>query len=179
MPSILPNTAGGGSGKLTALVPGAGRSYDALTLSSRFSTTAVDLSSTACEEASKWLSTQDGGSDVKVTCGDFFNLDVEPVDVIWDCTFLCALDPSVRSSWASKTASLLKDSGELVTLVFPISADRPPNVGPPYALTVQLVADLLKPHNFESIEVIDMPVGTHMPSAPFGNAVVRWRRKKD
>ena len=69
-------------------------------------------------------------------------------DFAYDYTFLCALQPEMRESWASTYARLLKDDGILMTVVFPITGH---NGGPPFALTVNLVRDLLRPHGFKKI----------------------------
>ena len=39
-------------------------------------------------------------------------------DFAYDYTFLCALQPEMRESWASTYARLLKDDGILMTVVF-------------------------------------------------------------
>ena len=37
--------------------------------------------------------------------------------MIYDCTFLCAIQPEMRQQWAAQHAALLKPDGELVTLM--------------------------------------------------------------
>eukprot|EP00913_Durusdinium_trenchii_P005366 g5005.t1 len=107
------------------LVPGCGRAYDAVALAEYgfSSVVAVDLSESAADAAKQFLSEckSPAASKIEAVCADFFKLDLEPkADVIWDCTFLCALDPSVRVAWAQKTHSLLKPGGTLLTCIFPI-----------------------------------------------------------
>jgi hypothetical protein len=83
---------------------------------------------------------------------------------------------------AERTVSLLKPGGELVTLVFPITADKPPDAGPPFPLTVELVEGLLEKQDMVKVEVIEMEPGVHMKKkemAGFGNTVVRWRRREE
>ena len=44
---------------------------------------------------------------------DFFDVP-DKFDFIWDCTFLCALDPSMRGKWAAKQKALLDENGTLL-----------------------------------------------------------------
>ena len=132
-----------------ALVPGAGRAYDALALVDHGfdRVVAVDISQTACEAAKKEL--KDSGSrraqKVQVVNADFFDFDHAPFDFVWDCTFLCALDPALRKEWAVKTANLLKpETGALATCIFPIFPNARSG-GPPYHMSVDLVRKLLEP----------------------------------
>lgn len=171
----------------STLVPGAGRAYDAYALaSSGRQVVALDLAKTACERARDWLEAKakeskgsaKTASNVVVQEGDFFtDSELRPgsFDLVWDCTFLCALDPSVRQAWAKRHAALIKPGGELVTLIFPIAPDKVG--GPPYHLDVAMVGELVREAGFEEVKIYEMPAGTHISRVPFGNAVVRWRRK--
>ena len=98
----------------TALVPGAGRAYDALALAaSGFArVVALELSPSACDAAKREIeaSGHPRAASVEVCCGDFFR-HTGAYDLVWDCTFLCALDPSVRERWAAAHRSLLKPQG--------------------------------------------------------------------
>lgn len=162
-----------------ALVPGAGRAYDAYYLATLgYDATAIDLSSTACAEANKWLEQQPPTSGtVTVVEGDFFKTDFRaPFDLIWDCTFLCALDIAARAKWAQRTSELLHPDGDLLSLVFPITDSKPPDSGPPFPLTIPLVEGLLT--DMDKTETYKMENGTHMPRMPhFGNAVVKFNKK--
>ena len=176
------------TGGLTALVPGCGRAYDALALAEHgyASVVALDLSPAACEAAREELkaSGSAAASRVEVRCGDFFALEggSETYDMIWDCTFLCALDPSVRERWASQMRTLLAPQGELMTCVFPIG-DR--EGGPPYAMSVPLVRALLEPCGLKAAAVQDdLPLeeqhrrpGDELSSVlTRGTALVTWRQ---
>ena len=100
---------------LNALVPGCGRAYDALALAEHgyASVVALDVSPAACEAARAELhsSQSPAAGQVEVRCGDFFSLQGETFDLIWDCTFLCALNPSVRERWAAQMHALLSPQG--------------------------------------------------------------------
>lgn len=155
----------------SALVPGAGRAYDAIALAEAgFDVTALDISRTACQAAQALIG---GNAKVRICEGDFFAHE-GTYDVIWDCTFLCALPPQMRQQWAAQSAKLVAPSGSLVTMVFPIG--KGPG-GPPFALSIGIVSDLLEPLGFKASTTLDLPKGTHMPGAPFGNAVVIWKRE--
>ena len=143
---------------MTAFVPGCGRAYDALALAEHGfgSIVALDLSPTACEAAREEIARSSSSAAIKarvaVECGDFFEMPSRRFDFIWDCTFLCALEPAVRERWAQQMSQLLADDGELLTCIFPIGAHEG---GPPFALSVELVRSLLEPAGFEATLVQD------------------------
>mmetsp|Transcript_11515 Transcript_11515/g.26426 ORF Transcript_11515/g.26426 Transcript_11515/m.26426 type:complete len:223 (-) Transcript_11515:180-848(-) len=143
---------------MKALVPGCGRAYDALALARHGfeEVVALDLAPTAVAAAQEYLKSEaDTAATAKVRCttGDFFE-HMGQYDFIWDCTFLCALDPSVREQWATQQRRLLAPGGVLASCVFPICEK---DGGPPYALTPQLVRGLLETTGLvcESVEVSD------------------------
>merc|ERR1719330_1744980 len=154
---------------LTALVPGCGRAYDALALAEHGfdSVVAVDLAPTACDAARAEIEERGGdiASKVSVQCADFFELEGQ-YDFVWDCTFLCALDPSVRERWAAKYTQLLSKTGKLLTCVFPI-CDKVG--GPPYALSIPLLRQLLDPVGLQAVHVLD-PVPREERHRPGGGA---------
>lgn len=172
---------------LTALVPGCGRAYDALFLAEHGfeKVVALDLSPTACEAAREEIAQSSSSPAVQerviVECGDFFDQSDRKFDFIWDCTFLCALEPGVREQWAQTMRSLLADDGELLTCVFPIG---PREGGPPFEMSVDLVRSLLEPAGFEATSVQDaLPLEEQhrRPNDPLesvrtrGTALVSWR----
>lgn len=59
----------------------------------------------------------------------------------YDYTFLCAIPPSLRSSWAETYTRLVRKHGVLIALVFPIHGDR--HGGPPFSISPDLVRELL------------------------------------
>eukprot|EP00928_Gymnodinium_smaydae_P052801 TRINITY_DN36962_c0_g1_i1.p1 TRINITY_DN36962_c0_g1~~TRINITY_DN36962_c0_g1_i1.p1 ORF type:complete len:238 (-),score=41.77 TRINITY_DN36962_c0_g1_i1:211-837(-) len=140
---------------MRALVPGCGRAYDAVALAKHGfeKVVAVDLSETACVAAKQELKDcgEAAASKVDIECGDFFALGGK-YDFIWDCTFLCALDPSVRQRWASKQTELLAPGGTLLTCVFPI-CDKVG--GPPFALSTGLLRELLEPNGITAQRVLE------------------------
>lgn len=174
---------------LSALVPGCGRAYDALALARHGfeRVVAVDISKTACVAAEKELAAcgDPAAKRVEVLCADFFAMEGS-YDFIWDCTFLCALDPSVRGQWASRSAKLLKPDGTLLSCVFPIFAEGASRGGPPYALSVALIRDLVEPVGLEAASIReDLPQDEqHRPGGMPGGgsgprtALAAWRRRR-
>uniref|UniRef100_A0A7S2TXH8 Thiol methyltransferase 1 n=1 Tax=Lotharella oceanica TaxID=641309 RepID=A0A7S2TXH8_9EUKA len=147
-----------------AFVPGCGRGYDSILLAEgdKRVVTGLDISELAVQEAVKYREERKvDQKQVDYVCGDFFKFSPgHRFDVIFDYTFLCALPPELREGWAKQMAALLtKDQGRLVTLIFPI-VDRPG--GPPYAMTVELVEKLLKPHGFVRVSLDTKVKGSHI-----------------
>ncbi|RWA15060.1 hypothetical protein EKO27_g34 [Xylaria grammica] len=131
----------------TCLVPGCGRGYDVLLLSSfGYDVYGLDVSSQAldaakanaekalAEELYKTEASKRGA--VNWTCQDFFAEDWKdvqgPFDLIFDYTFFCALPPPLRPAWASRMKSLLSPGGRLICLEFP-SEKGSSEPGPPWA----------------------------------------------
>ncbi|KAM3280101.1 hypothetical protein ACQJBY_047098 [Aegilops geniculata] len=144
------------SGTLPAgnvLVPGCGGGYDAVALSGGGrSVVGLDLCDAVIQRA------RQRSSDVAFVCADFFTwAPPEPFHLIFDYTFFCALDPSLRPAWAARMEELLRPDGELITLMYlPQGQDS----GPPYNTTVLDYEEVLKPLGFfiESIEDNDVAV---------------------
>lgn len=116
-----------------ALVPGCGRGYDVTALATPHrSVLGLDIVQLAITAAQTRLESLDDRSCYKPNCHfsttSFFDLkpstDDEKYDFIYDYTFLCALDPSIRADWARQMAALTKPGGILLTLVYPISPDK-------------------------------------------------------
>jgi SAM-dependent methyltransferase len=148
-----------------ALVPGCGRGYDvtALATTDRY-VIGLDIADKAIEAAKERLESLSedmcackGNSDFQTY--SFFEVDAtDPnykFDFIYDYTFLCALDPSVRNYWAEQMARLVKPGGVLLTLIYPI---RPPDdKGPPFSVSLELLRELLQPVGFECLELDMLP----------------------
>ena len=162
--AVLENTVPVGR----ALVPGCGRGYDiALLANSTRYVLGIDIAEKAVEEAKNYLETlpeenklYPGSYDIKQL--SFFDLptntDEEKFDFIYDYTFLCALSPNIRLLWAEKMSNLLKDGGELFTLIFPISELRDENEGPPFKVSFSGLKELLEPHGFEAYQLEMLPI---------------------
>lgn len=134
------------TGRLTgpgrALVPGCGRAHDAICLASHgFDVTAVDVAPSLVDDVSPRLEAL--GSRFLVEDA-LAHRGQDGYDLIFDHTFLCALDPALRPAWADMVRANLSSKGRLVALVFPLDKD-PTLGGPPHGLTVPLIAALLGP----------------------------------
>ncbi|MCB9592480.1 MAG: methyltransferase domain-containing protein [Sandaracinaceae bacterium] len=161
-----------------ALVPGCGAGYDVFTLTSKKRRgIGIDIAPTA---RARFEAVRDELRGVagraRLITGDFFAFEDEPFDVIFDYTFLCALDPSVRPQWAKKMDALLRPDGELVTLVFPVVDAPPLGQGPPFPVQPDDVRALLEPLGFEAIELA--PVTRSHPGREGMEHLGRWRRRR-
>mmetsp|Transcript_1518 Transcript_1518/g.2514 ORF Transcript_1518/g.2514 Transcript_1518/m.2514 type:complete len:270 (+) Transcript_1518:18-827(+) len=154
-----------------ALVPGCGRGYDVTFLATKErQVLGLDIAETAVSAARARLnSLSDSECEKKenavFSTTSFFDLDPDDAtkdskenarfDFVYDYTFLCALDPTVRKDWATQMSKVINPGGELLTLIFPI---RPPDDrGPPFAVTLELYRELLEPVGFECLLLEELP----------------------
>ena len=122
----------------------------------------LDLSATAVRAAEERLQglapeLRPPPGSASFVCGSFFDLPTDPAaqfDFVYDYTFLCALEPSVRGQWAQKMAELVAPGGTLLTLIFPICEKEG---GPPFKVSLQLYRELLEPVGFECRELDLLP----------------------
>ncbi|GAD95594.1 thiol methyltransferase [Paecilomyces variotii No. 5] len=136
-----------------ALVPGCGRGVDVLLLASfgydayglEYSASAIEVcKQEEAKNADKYpvRDEQIGRGSVTFVHGDFFEDDwLEKIgvprngfDLVYDYTFFCALNPSMRPKWALRHTQLLAPAprGNLICLEFPTHKD-PLAPGPPFA----------------------------------------------
>lgn len=166
-----------------ALVPGCGAGYDVIALAhAGWDALGVDIAPTAVTRFEEVLSQAGAGSGrAQVACADFFSdqaLD-ERFGLIWDYTFLCAIEPELRERWAKRMSELISPDGELVTLLFPVDIqDATPSVkgdpGPPYRLHPQVAQALLEPY----FERVSLTQPTHSHADRVGKEwLARWRPK--
>ena len=120
--------------------------------------TGVELSEIAAETARNYISSlpdeiRPHQDNYTIRQGSFFDLNSEEkFDFVYDYTFLCALNPSIRSDWAKKMSELIKPGGELLTLMFPIR-ELESDI-PPFKVSLQLYRDLLEPVGFECLQLV-------------------------
>ncbi|KAI9798729.1 MAG: hypothetical protein M1825_005011 [Sarcosagium campestre] len=136
-----------------ALVPGCGRGYDVLLLASYgYDAVGLEISESAIESCKQYAAdhTEDypvasetlGRGQATFILGDFFQdhwlqeIDgPKSFDLCYDYTFLCALLPALRPSWALRYSQLISkaNDGVLVCVEFP--TNKPPSAGgPPFGL---------------------------------------------
>lgn len=139
--------------------------YDVLLLASLgYDAYGLDSSPTAIEEAHKLLleqgrvqryplkNIQNGRGEVHFLAANFFENDFlhqinsaatdRTFDLIYDYTFLCAIDPVMRPKWAERMSQLLSPTGHLICIEYPLG--KPPKLGgPPHGLESVLYEQVL------------------------------------
>jgi 1,4-dihydroxy-6-naphthoate synthase len=112
---------------ISILIPGAGNAYEAEYLHNSGFTdvTVCDLSVAPLQNLKKRCPSF---SDDHLIQGNFFDLEGK-FDLIIEQTFFCAIDPSLRSTYARKMKSLINPGGRLVGLMFDVIF---PFTGPPF-----------------------------------------------
>lgn len=155
------------------MVPGCGSGYDVVAMAcpERY-VVGVDLSDKAIKKAIELSSSLPNADYFTFLKEDFFTWHpTELFDLIFDYTFFCAIDPGMRSAWASRMESLLKPDGELITLMFPISDH---DGGPPYKVSIADYEEVLHPLGFKAVSIVenDMAIGARKGREKLG----RWKR---
>lgn len=143
----------------TVLSPGCGRGSDSLECTLRgASVIAVDWSHAAIEELrSRYERVKDSSTgSIQVVEGDFFSIPPQPVDLVAEHTFFCAIDPTMRARYMESIAAWLKPGGFLIGNFFVVSEaerDLLPGLsltkegqGPPFATTVNELQSLTSAH---------------------------------
>lgn len=111
----------------TVLVPGCGRGHEVVELASRgFDVTAVDIARTPVRELTNRLSSS--RLVAEVLREDVLRLTAnKPFDVVYEQTFLCALDPQRWRDYERLLASWLRPEGKLLALFMQTDGrDGPP-----------------------------------------------------
>jgi len=176
VPDLVELVASGSLPEGRALVPGAGSGYDVLALASETrEVIGLDLAEGAKRRFDALR--EDAGISperAKLIVANFFEYQPEkPFDMIWDFTFLCALKPEMRRTWARRIDELLAPGGELITLIFP-GVDKGPTEGPPYAMSPELLKSILEP-TFEAYFLEETP-NPHPNFEDTRAWIARWRR---
>jgi SAM-dependent methyltransferase len=134
-------------------VPGGGRGHDAILLAQRgLDVDLVDFAPAALEAAASLAA--GAGAVIHTHLQDYFSLPGMPYhreryDLIWEYTFFCAIDPSLRKAYAQAALNLLKPGGLLVGLFFPLESDKP---GPPFLVSRDEVRELFSSFSEGRIE---------------------------
>jgi len=166
-----------GAGELTvpapgarALVPGCGRGHDALALA-RIGWTVTALDQVAALEGVVNSKLHPLGGEYQL--GDALawtsaSGEAE-VDLVFDHTFLCAIDPEQRPRFADLVLRNLRQGGQLVCLLYPVGKLREAG-GPPHSLDVEQVGALFG----DSLELVEHSPVVH--SIETREHVERWGR---
>ncbi|PVV04539.1 hypothetical protein BB560_000962 [Smittium megazygosporum] len=168
------------------LVPGCGRGYDVIYFAQRgHDMYGLDVSKTAMKLASEYAERQVGKDSPVLDrmhwlADSFFEFSEETKAIVpkdgfqfaYDCTFLCALHPTMREDWALQYSKLIKQNGFLVTFMFPLEprTDDPP----PFTLSEELYHTLLDPY-FELVHINRNPKKS--PSRDYKTHIAVWKRK--
>jgi SAM-dependent methyltransferase len=111
---------------LSILIPGAGNAYEAEYLFNKGfkNITVIDISSEPLKNIQKRL--PDFPKE-NLIHGDFFD-HTKQYDLIFEQTFFCALNPSLRNDYVKQMHNLLKPKGKLVGVLFtnPLNTEMPP-----------------------------------------------------
>ena len=120
------------------LIPGCGNAYEAEYLLSQGFTnvTLIDFAPMVTAKLEQRFE-RELGIRVHVITGDFFKHE-DKYQLILEQTFLSALEPSQRTSYAEKMRSLLVKGGQLVGVLFNERFEE----GPPFGGSVQEYKDL-------------------------------------
>lgn len=133
-------------GARRVLVPGCGSGHDVRELARcGIPATGLDLSPTAIERARAVARV--GGEDY--VTGDLFARGWRvgrDFDAVWEHTCFCAIDPSLRSSYAAAMAEILPPGGHLVGLFFLTPWDEGEEAkGPPFESRREEIEALFAP----------------------------------
>ncbi|KMZ69524.1 Thiopurine S-methyltransferase [Zostera marina] len=155
-------------------VPGCGTGYDVVAMAGpdRY-VVGMDISETCVRKSQELFSGSPNVNYFTFLQGDFFKWNPEDkFDLIFDYTFFCAIDPSMRKAWGQKMRDILNPDGELIALMFPL--DNFPG-GPPFALSVSDYEDVLIPLGFNALCIEDnaMAIPPRMGREKLG----RWTKR--
>ncbi|KAK6514341.1 hypothetical protein TWF506_008737 [Arthrobotrys conoides] len=187
-PSLITPSSSSPSQQLTSLVPGCGRGYDVLLFASHgLKSYGLEISSSAVTAARQNAKTSGLKPELyNFLTGDFFtdNWEAEEsnteipreFDVVYDYTFLCALDPSqgLREKWADRMAGLVRKGGVLICLEFPLYKDLE-LPGPPWPLREGVYRGLLE--NVGFVREMYVTPKRYLGSGEGSDMVSVWRRQ--
>ncbi|CAN6456512.1 unnamed protein product [Victoria cruziana] len=172
-PLVVHLVQNGSLPKGRGLVPGCGSGYDVVALASadRF-IVGLDISEKAISHAKGLFSSATNFDKFTFTIADFFNWrPTELFDFIFDYTFFCGIELSMRSAWAKRMHELLRVDGELITLMFPVDDHIG---GPPFKVSVTDYEEVLHPFGFKAITIEENKLAVKPRK---GREILgRWRR---
>lgn len=179
---------------LTTLIPGCGTAYELAYLARLgWDATAIDFSpaavasartalasltatppaagATAAASATPTAAAATAELAARVIEADFFTYQpAQPLDLIYERAFLCALPRAMWPQVAVRWAALLPSGASLAGFFFFDGAPK----GPPFGITPQELDALLTPH-FERID--DQPVSDSVPVFQGKERWQHWRRR--
>lgn len=127
---------------ISILIPGCGNAYEAAYLLEHGFTnlTLIDISPVLVRSIEEKFA-DNLGKELRVVCGDFFELDKQ-FGLVLEQTFFCALDPALRKKYVSKMHEIIKPGGKLVGVLFNRSFEG----GPPFGGEANEYRELFEPY---------------------------------
>jgi methyl halide transferase len=136
------------------LVPGAGRGHDAFAWArAGHRVVALDFAPLAVAEMRE--RSREQGVFVEVREADVITPPVDlrgDIDLVWEQTCLCALQPEQRRSYLTAMATILRPGGSMVALLWNHGGEGGPPYDMPPVLVEQLVAGLFTIRKRERVE---------------------------
>ena len=167
VPAELRRFVAGCERPLTVLIPGCGSGYElAWLMEQGWMSTAIDFSPEAVARAKRVA----GQWAERVLEADFFAWEpARPLDMVYECAFLCAMPPAMWPRIAARWAELLAPGALLAGFFY---FDEKPK-GPPFGIARERLEELLASH-FECIE--DRAVQDSIPVFAGKERWMAWRR---
>ncbi|MBC3861188.1 methyltransferase domain-containing protein [Undibacterium jejuense] len=160
------------SAALRCLIPGCGNAYEVALLAERgWDVTAIDFSPAAVQSAQLAL----GSLGKHIVQADFFTyVPKQPLELIYERAFFCALPPDLRQQIVNCWSQLLSADGLLAGYFFFDDAADASKKGPPFSIHRERWKELLEPY-FELLE--DSSVSDSIPVFAGKERWQVWRRR--
>jgi SAM-dependent methyltransferase len=154
VPDALRDFVAGADAPLRTLIPGCGSAYElAFLKEAGWDATAIDFSPAAVAAARQAV----GEWTDSVVQADFFAWEpTQPLQMIYERAFLCALPRAMWPQLAARYAALLPSAALLAGFFFFDGAVK----GPPFGISPALLDELLAPH---FVRIADAPVTDSIP----------------
>ena len=167
VPAELRRFVAGCERPLTVLIPGCGSGYElAWLMEQGWDASAIDFAPEAVARAKRVA----GRWDERVLEADFFAWEpARPLDMVYECAFLCAMPPAMWPRIAARWAELLRPGALLAGFFY--FGDKPK--GPPFGIARERLEALLA-DGFECIE--NRPVEDSIPVFAGKERWMAWRR---
>lgn len=151
------------------LVPGCGSGYEVKRFAERGDQVlGIDFAEAAIERAQRTL----GILANRVRRADFFLLEEDPFDLVYERTFLCALPRTLWPHWGRQIPMLVKRGGLLAGFFFFDDNER----GPPFGISAPRLHELLDP-SFSLTEDRPVPPSESVPVLAGRERWQVWERR--
>ena len=149
--------------RMRVLVPGCGSGYEVQAFAERgHEVLGIDFSDVA-------LGAAKAGGHVRKA--DFFQLDEQPFDLVYERTFLCALPRHMWSDWGRKIAEVVRPGGKLAGFFYLNDNER----GPPFGISQDRLNEVLQPFVQEENQAI--PAEQSVPVLAGHEVWQVWKRR--